>query len=62
MFVSYDDQLRQYDVDFEDPGRVELFEKPNGRRVEFPLMAKADEAPSYKLAVLSIKGDWIEVG
>jgi hypothetical protein len=47
VFVSYDDQLAQHDAYFEDPGGVELFEKPNGRRVEFPLTSKAGEEPSY---------------
>lgn len=60
VFVSYDDQLAHYPY-FVDPGRVELFEKPNGRRVEFPLTPKSGKEPSYKLSVRSIETDWIQV-
>ena len=61
VFVSYEDQLRQNEVYFTDPQRVELFEQPDGRRIEFPL-SKADDELTYKLTLLSIRGDWIEVG
>lgn len=60
VFVSYDDQLAHYPY-FVAPGRVELFEKPNGRRVEFPLTLKAGGEPNYKLSVLAIETHWIQV-
>ena len=60
VFVSYDEQLEHY-PHFVDPGRVDLFEKPNGRRVEFPLTSKAGGEPNYKLSVLSIETHWIQV-
>ena len=61
VFVSYDDLLAQHLAYFEDPGRVELFDKPNGRRVEFPLTSRVDANMSYSLSVLAIERDWIQV-
>lgn len=61
-YKSYDEQILENDVWFEKPGTVELFDRPNGRRVPFSLGATAAEpAGDYTLEVLSIKGAWIEV-
>ena len=60
VFVSYEDQLRQNEIYFIDPQRVELFEQPDGRRIDFPL-SKGDDELTYKLTLLSIRRDWIEV-
>lgn len=62
-YKSYDEQISEHITWFEEPQKVELFDRPNGRRVRFPLGATAaDPAGDYELEVLSIRGSWIEVG
>lgn len=61
-YRSYDEQISEHMTWFEEPAKVELFDRPNGRRVRFPLGATAaDPAGDYELEVLSIRGSWIEV-
>ena len=60
-YKSYDRQILEHTTYFEDPDRVELFERPNGRRIQFPLKRAGDGASDYELRVLSIKRSWIEV-
>lgn len=60
-YKSYDEQILEHITWFEEPDRVELFDRPNGRRIRFPLKRAADAASNYQLRVLSIRGLWIEV-
>jgi hypothetical protein len=60
-FSTYDEHIRTHDTYLDDPGRVELFDAPDGRRIRFPLVSESGEELSYKLEVLDIEGDWIEV-
>jgi hypothetical protein len=60
-YKSYDEQILEHIAYLEDPDRVELFDRPNGRRIQFPLKRALDGASDYDLRVLSIKGSWIEV-
>ena len=61
-YKSYDAQIIEHITWFEKPERVELFDRPNGRRIRFPLTpSAADAAEDYELEVLSIKGSWIQV-
>jgi hypothetical protein len=60
-YKSYDEQILEHATYFANPDRVELFERPNGRRIRFPLERAADGTIDYELTVLSIKGPWIEV-
>ena len=60
-YKSYDEQILEHISWFEEPDRVELFDRPNGRRIRFPLERAADGASGYELKVLSIRGSWIEV-
>lgn len=61
-YKSYDEQISEHITWFEEPEKVELFDRPNGRRVRFPLgVTAADPAGDYELEVLSIRGSWIEV-
>jgi hypothetical protein len=61
-YKSYDKQILEHGVWFEKPGTVELFDRPNGRRIRFSLGATAaNPAGDYALEVLSIRGAWIEV-
>ena len=60
-YKSYDEQILEHTTYLEDPDRVELFDRPNGRRIQFPLKRAVDGASDYELRVLSIKGSWIEV-
>jgi hypothetical protein len=46
---------------FEKPNSVELFERPNGRRIRFPLLPSGADTADYELEVLSIRGSWIQV-
>jgi hypothetical protein len=61
-YTSYDDQIRLHGTWFERPAQVDLFDRPNGRRIRFALVeAEADGGPGYSMKVLGIKQDWIEV-
>jgi hypothetical protein len=61
-YKSYDAQIVQHLTWFEKPESVELFDRPNGRRLRFPLRpSAADAAEDYELEVLSIRGSWIQV-
>ena len=61
-YTSYDDQIRRHGTWFEQPAQVDLFDRPNGRRIRFPLAeAHADGGPGYSMKVLAIEHDWIEV-
>jgi hypothetical protein len=61
-YKSYDRQILDHLTWFEKPATVELFDRPNGRRIRFSLRATAaDPAGDYLLEVLSIRGSWIEV-
>jgi hypothetical protein len=61
-YTSYDDQIRRHGTWFEQPAQVDLFDRPNGRRIRFPLAeTDADGGPGYSMKVLGIKHDWIEV-
>ena len=60
-YKSYDEQILEHTTYFEEPDRVELFDRPNGRRIRFALKRAADGTSDYELRVLSIKGSWIEV-
>ena len=60
-YKSYDQQILEHITWFEEPESVELFDRPNGRRIRFPLKRAADGASNYELKVLSINGSWIEV-
>jgi len=61
-YKSYDQQILDHLTWFERPGTVELFDRPNGRRIRFSLRASAaNAAGDYLLEVLSIRGAWIEV-
>jgi len=60
-YKSYDAQILQHITWFEKPESVELFDRPNGQRVRFPLRPFAADAPDYELEVLLIRGSWIEV-
>jgi len=61
QYKSYDAQILEHSTWFEKPDRVELFNRPNGRRIRFPLIPSGEDAADYALEVLSIKGAWIEV-
>ena len=60
-YKSYDEQILQHATFFKNPDKVEVFDRPNGRRIQFPLKRAVDGASDYELRVLSIKGSWIEV-
>jgi hypothetical protein len=60
-YKAYDEQILEHTTYFENPDSVELFDRPNGRRIRFPLKRAADGASDYELEVLSIRGSWIEV-
>lgn len=60
-YVSYDDQIRQRITWFVDPGNVELFDRPRGRRLSFSLTPSGGTEPSYTLEVLALERDWIRV-
>jgi hypothetical protein len=60
-YKSYDEQILEHITWFEDPESVELFDRPNGRRIRFPLKRAPDGGRDHELKVLSIKGSWIEV-
>jgi hypothetical protein len=61
-YKSYDEPILEHITWFEEPGTVELFDRPNGRRIRFSLGATAaNAAGDYALDVLSIRGAWIEV-
>jgi hypothetical protein len=61
-YKSYDEQILEHITWFEKPERVELFDRPNGRRFQFPLTTlAADAASDYELEVMAIRGLWIEV-
>ena len=60
-YISYDEQIRQRITWFAEPGRVELFDRPRGRRVPFSLTPSDGTEPSYTLEVLDIERDWIQV-
>ena len=60
-YISYDDQIRQRITWFVEPGSVELFDRPRGRRLSFPLTPSGGTEPSYTLKVLAIERDWIRV-
>jgi hypothetical protein len=60
-YVSYDQQILQHGTWFQEPEKVELFERPNGRRVPFSVFPSATTEPSYMLEVLAIRGNWIQV-
>jgi hypothetical protein len=44
-YKSYDQHILEHTTYFEDPDRVELFDRPNGRRIQFPLQ-RAASVPS----------------
>ena len=61
-YISYDDQIRRHGTWFAQPAQVDLFDRPNGRRIRFSLAeADADGGPGYSMKVLGIEHDWIEV-
>jgi hypothetical protein len=60
-YKSYDTQILEHLTWFEHPASVELFDRPGGRRMRFPLRRAADTESNYDLEVLSIRGSWIEV-
>ena len=60
-YKSYDEQILEHITWFEEPESVELFARPNGRRIRFPLKRAPDGASDHELKVLSIRGSWIEV-
>ena len=61
-YKSYDAQIVEHITWFEKPGMVELFDRPNGRRIRFSLTpSAANAAEDYELEVLSIRGSWIQV-
>jgi hypothetical protein len=61
VFLSYEDHIRTAYPYFENPGRVEFFDAPNGRRVLFSLIPDGGKAASYDLRVVNIERDWIQV-
>jgi hypothetical protein len=60
-YKSYDEQILEHITWFEQPEHVELFDRPNGRRLRFPLERAEGGATDYEIEVLSIRGPWIEV-
>lgn len=60
-YKSYDEQILEHLTWFEEPESVELFDRPNGRRIRSPLKRAAAGANDYELEVLSIRGSWIQV-
>lgn len=54
-YKPYDEQLLEHITWFEEPERVELFDRPNGHRIRFPLGRAPDGASDHELNVLSIR-------
>jgi len=60
-YRSYDEQILEHMTWFEEPDSVELFDRPNGRRIRLPLARAANADSDYELEVVSIRGSWIDV-
>lgn len=60
-FVSYDELIRTQVPLLARPDEVQLFAAPNGRRLPFRLVPDGGDHASYKLEVLKIEANWIQV-
>ncbi len=60
-FVSYDELIRTQSPLLARPDEVQLFDAPNGRRVPFRLVPDGGNYASYKLEVLKIEANWIQI-